>query len=528
MAHKIFIKMTRSGIQPDCVSCTSLMHAYASTGAWRAAETLLEKMKQSGVQPRAQTYTGLMGAYGASGELGRALALWRAMRSPEWRGPAADAHVLAVLVKAVGRGDASRGASAEIAEALFSEATADMPAAIQASASLPRAAVSGPAEALMAKTWSQWTEEGFHAVEAFLGITLDAEPVVKGAMQGAEEISVSNGAVLSDVKGQPGAKWAWSSAQSHAERASTPAADCAFAHAAVVAEAQQARTGGGSTGPQLDAIVSVEGAAAAAAGDSARAAEQACEERIDAEAAEQEVRDLTGRGLPTGRRQESFSDVNDAVCVALMMTYSRAGRWRECTAVIGRSQELGIAPTSQMFNVAMYAAACAKQPHVAEALFDSISGESWRVSWETLVFAYSRCGMHAEAEAAIAHMQASNIPLRDYVAVALIQAYSEAGQWRVALRVQRRLRSLGIKPTVHVLNALLTVCVRYHVYDRGVKLLREFRIRDSPNRTKVTELLARAVCQEEVSTIETQQVLATALSGLAAAVGGALIRSGLF
>lgn len=525
--------MIRSGIQPDCVSCTSLMHAYASTGAWRAAEALLGKMQQFGVQPRGQTYTGLMAAYGAAGELSRGVALWRAMRSPDWRGPGADAHVLAVLLKAVGRGNVTQGLPVELAEALFSEVVADTRSVRpvgSAAEQLPQATASGSPEAVLAKTWSQSTEEGFHAAEAMFSSNSMKPPVWNGAMQDAA-VPDTQGCIDDDVLGgvsvQTDAKWAWNSTQGRVGSAPV-GSGIMSGDTSAAAEVQQAPVAAAASAQQSYQVVSLQNAGVAAAGDSARAAAESREERIGAEEAELLVRELTRQGGGLGCAPEGDMVINDAVCVALMLIYSRSACWRECAAVIGRARDLGVSPTTQMYNVAMYAAACAKQPHVAEALFDSISGEAWRVSWETLVFAYSRCGMHAEAEAAVAHMQASSIPLRDYVAVALIQAYSEAGQWRLALRIQQRLRRLGIKPTVHVLNALLTVCVRYHVYDRGVNLLTEFRIRGSPNRTRVTEVLARAVCQEEVNTIETQQVLATALSGIAAAVGGALIRSGLF
>jgi hypothetical protein len=119
-------------------------------------------------------------------------------------------------------------------------------------------------------------------------------------------------------------------------------------------------------------------------------------------------------------------------------------------------------------------------------------------------------------------------PLRDYAAVALIQAYSEAGLWQKALQVGGRLRDLKIRPTVHVLNALLTVCVRYQKYDRGIRILQKFQVKEGPQRTHVTEALVRVVCEEEVSTIDAQQAIATALSAVAAAVGGALIKGGLF
>eukprot|EP00892_Ulva_mutabilis_P010446 jgi/Ulvmu1/7774/UM004_0003.1 len=528
-AHSIFRMMVRNGIDPDCVSCTALMHAYASTGAWRDTEALLQQMHDRGVQPRQHTYVALMAAYGAADELGRAVALWRAMMSPDWTGPPAGVHALAVLLKAVGRGDAVCGASAELGEALFTEAIADAPYACRQAVGLPRVGVAGPAEVVLAKTWSQRTEEGFHATEALFSRRSSggASPAsVAAAADTRQEVRESqhirNGEECGAAAGTAGSRWAWNGARAPAEPVAASSAGRGGGTASVDADS------GGVEGPQQTPPVSMYSAGRAAAGDSARAAAAVQEDRLDVDAAEALVSELTRQGCSGSPDQAGSQMINDVVCLALMMTYLRAGQWRECVAVIGRARELGVSPTSRMVNTAMYAAACAKQPHVAEALFDSIAGEPWRVSWETLVFAYSKCGMHSEAEAAVAQMQADNTPLRDYVAVALIQAYSEAGKWRVALRIEKRLKQLGIRPTVHVLNALLTVCVRHHVYDRGVNLLTRFKVRDGPGRTRVTELLGRAVCQEEVSAIETQQVLATALSGVAAAVGGALIRSGLF
>lgn len=494
------------------------MHAYASTGAWKDAEGLLKRMQNSGMQPQSHTYAALMASYGTADELGRAVALWRAMRTPNWQGPSAGAHVLAVLLKAVGRGGASRGASVELAEALFAEAMADAPQASRWAAGLPRASVSGPPEAVLAKTWGRRTEEGFFAVEALFSHGNDVrESRTHEAEDASQELdgwgwrARSDNALAGGLSCTAGAAWVWSDSQTASNHNVPPGMSTS------VAGMQQEQPG-----------VTVQCAGLSAAGASASVAAAEKEPMLDPESAEALVSVFTREGTSRMHTYKGGWAINDVVCLALMTTYLRAGRWRECAAVIGRARELGVAPTSRMVNTAMYAAACAKQPHVAEALFDSIAGEQWRVSWETLVFAYSQCGMHAEAEAVVAHMQANNTPLRDYVAVALIQAYSEAGQWRVALRIEQRLKQMGVRPTVHVLNALLTVCVRHHVYDRGVKLLAEFKVREGPGRTRVTELLARAVCQEEVSAIETQQVLTTALSGVAAAVGGALIRSGLF
>lgn len=227
-------------------------------------------------------------------------------------------------------------------------------------------------------------------------------------------------------------------------------------------------------------------------------------------------------------RKHGRSLVNPVVCGALMHVKARAGHWQECIAVIGRARSMGISPSVEMFNIAIYGAACARQVYVAEAVFQGVPGQPSRVSRETLLYAYGCCGMYEAAEATIKSMQENGKPLRDYSAVALIQAYSEAGQWRQALGVVSRLRELQIRPTVHVLNALLTVCVKHQKYDRGIQILQKFQVRDGPRRTPVTESLVRIVCEEEVSTIDSQQAIAAALSAVAAAVGGALINRGLF
>jgi pentatricopeptide repeat protein len=214
---------------------------------------------------------------------------------------------------------------------------------------------------------------------------------------------------------------------------------------------------------------------------------------------------------------------------ALMNAYARQSRWRDAVALIGRARAAGLSPTQRLYTIAMHAAAMAGEHHVARVLLDAAPGTPTRVAWETLALAQAHRGLPEEVERTLAEAQRQGLAPRDYAAVALITAYSLAGRPRIALRVSTRLKTLGVQPTVHVLNALLSVCVRHGLYERGLRVLQTFDVRGSTvRRTPATEQLVRVLCQKEVSNIERQQAVATALSAAAAAVGGALMRSGVF
>jgi pentatricopeptide repeat protein len=180
-----------------------------------------------------------------------------------------------------------------------------------------------------------------------------------------------------------------------------------------------------------------------------------------------------------------------------------------------------------MLNIAMFACAKAGQHHVVSALLKYLPRQKRTIGYETLLFALSRRGLFREAEDVIAEMCAYGLPIRDYSVVGLIQAYSEAGRWRTAFKVQGRLREWGTRSTVHVLNALLTLCVRHAQYDRGLRLLQTFRVKEGVQRSPATKLLAETLCAREAGVLEMQHVLTTAFQVAATAVAGALVRTGM-
>ena len=49
------------------------------------------------------------------------------------------------------------------------------------------------------------------------------------------------------------------------------------------------------------------------------------------------------------------------------------------------------------------------------------------------------------------------------------------GDWRSALRVQERMQSAGVAPTVHVFNALIAACDRAHQYEKALSTAREMQ-----------------------------------------------------
>jgi pentatricopeptide repeat protein len=212
---------------------------------------------------------------------------------------------------------------------------------------------------------------------------------------------------------------------------------------------------------------------------------------------------------------------------ALALCYMHHNRWQETVAVLGRARALDVQLDEQMVNLAMFACAKAGQHHVVNVLVEFLPNEHRTVGYETLLFALGRRGLHREAEGVIAKMQAFGLPIRDYSVVALIQAYSEAGRWRTALKVQRRLQELGTKCTVHILNALLTVCVRHAQYERGLRVLQSFYVEKGPRRSKATKRLVETLCAREVGVLEMQHALTTAFTVAFAAVGGALVRTGI-
>ena len=221
--------------------------------------------------------------------------------------------------------------------------------------------------------------------------------------------------------------------------------------------------------------------------------------------------------------------LNVVVCGSFMLSYVHGNRWRESVAVLGRARALGVAPNAHMVNMAMFAVAKAGQHNVVRGLLELVPrGAQRTISFEILMLACGRRGLYKHAEATLREMAAEGIPVRDYAVVSLIAAYAEVGQWRAALAVEQRLKPLGCRRTVHVLNALLGVCVQHRQYDSGLKLLKRFRVEGAMQRSPATVRLVQTLCSSEVSAIEGQQAAAALITAAATAIGGALIRSGVF
>ena len=187
--------------------------------------------------------------------------------------------------------------------------------------------------------------------------------------------------------------------------------------------------------------------------------------------------------------------LNVAVLGSLQLGYARRGQWHEAVAVIGRARALGIMPNTHLYNMAMYAAAKRGQFFVVAALLRSVPKANRLVGYETLMYGLGLCGEYRLAEQTFDEIlsEAHKLPqirLRDYTIVALITAYNEAGLWREALAVRGRMAALGAPFTGHVLNALLTVCVRHRRYQTGIELL---KVRAS-SVVHNQQLLVRAHC----------------------------------
>lgn len=84
-------------------------------------------------------------------------------------------------------------------------------------------------------------------------------------------------------------------------------------------------------------------------------------------------------------------------------------------------------------------------------------------------------GLPERAERALLDLQARGLTPTDFCFAMLIQAYSHAGEWRLALRVRRRLELAGRPLTVHLYNAMISACHRHQQWDRALELFHEMR-----------------------------------------------------
>ena len=236
-----------------------------------------------------------------------------------------------------------------------------------------------------------------------------------------------------------------------------------------------------------------------------------------------------GRKWPRGDHKL----VNAPVFGALSKAYMIQAMWRECTACIGRARahRLGDAPHMPLYNMAMWAAAQRGQVHVLRVLLRYVPMPLRRQGYECLTWCHAFRADPRAAERTLAEAVELEVPISDYAIVALILSYSNAGQPQHAVQVRHRVAEFGDVhelATQHVLNMLMTVCVKHRMYARGVQIVSSFQVYQQHQRSAVTQLLMDTLYSRSITSIEQQHAVASALSAAAAAAGGALIRSGLF
>lgn len=115
-ACSLFEEMIKHSIQPDVVSCTALISALATGGQWQQSEQVVSWMLQAGVRPNVRTYTALLNSLGQARQWQRAVVLLRRMGESEFGGVEPNAYCYSALLKSLGE-----HGQWEIAEQVFSE-----------------------------------------------------------------------------------------------------------------------------------------------------------------------------------------------------------------------------------------------------------------------------------------------------------------------------------------------------------------------------------------------------------------------
>lgn len=108
--------MLQHGIQPDVVSCTALISALATGGQWQQSEQVVSWMLQSGVRPNVRTYTALLNSLGQARQWQRAVVLLKRMSEVDFGGVEPNAYCYSALLKSLGE-----HGQWELAEQVFSE-----------------------------------------------------------------------------------------------------------------------------------------------------------------------------------------------------------------------------------------------------------------------------------------------------------------------------------------------------------------------------------------------------------------------
>ncbi|GMH42675.1 hypothetical protein BSKO_10594 [Bryopsis sp. KO-2023] len=470
-ACNLFEQMLQHNIQPDVVSCTALISALATGGQWQQSEQVVSWMLWSGVRPNVRTYTALLNSLGQAQQWNRAVVLLKRMCESEFGGVEPNAYCFSALLKSLGE-----HGQWELAEQVFSELEGE---ALGARGLMPcpelnsQVATATALAQQLGYSDSQPTPTADNSIWANVVdiIGLSSQQITQ-ALQGQVDQSVNGTGTM------------WNNASElHGINVSNP------------------QNGAPAAGGDDFSLFSMPNGGQA-----------------------------NGEGQNGNRRagntRTRHGKVNEVVCGALIMAYSKAGKWNEAVSVLARARRLGIKPNTVMYNSAISAAGKSSQLQVVEALFNEVH-EPDAVTFETVIAAYGMAGDVEKAERVFQQMVDANMQPRDYAYCGLIAAYSMAGDWQSALYVRNRMQRAGITLTVHVYNALIAACERCGRSDHALQLHRYMEA-EGVEANNVTISLLSSVGKQGVRAVEHQQIGASALSAAVAAAGALMIQTGAF
>ncbi|CAD7695157.1 unnamed protein product [Ostreobium quekettii] len=494
-ACSLFEQMLQCGIQPDVVSCTALISALATGGQWQQSEQVVSWMLQSQVRPNVRTYTALLNALGQAQQWQRAIMLLRRMAEPEFGGVEPNAYCYSALVKSLGE-----HGQWELAEKVFTDLEAE---------ALGQRALRGQSMDGLSGFCNLPCEKLAHGLTSRMETwSLGAQPL--GSFEQAPNSARSNPGVWNSPSELHGINVV---ASRLAQQLGTGTSDEGFSFFS-----DQASLSSIPLVNQMPEAVLQFGQQHSSAGGVASLVERISQLNVG-----QDEPSSNGR---KGSSRPRYGKINEVVCGALMMSYSKAGKWSEAVNVLARARRLGIRPNTVMYNSAISAAGKSGQLDVVEALFREVP-EPDAVTYETVIAAYGMAGDVDKAEGTFQQMVDARMQPRDYAYCGLIAAYSMAGDWQSALHVRTRMQRAGINLTVHVYNALIAACERCGRFDHALQLHKYMEAEGvEPNNVTVT--LLNSVGKHGVRAVEHQQAAATALSAAVAAAGALMIQAGAF
>lgn len=223
--------------------------------------------------------------------------------------------------------------------------------------------------------------------------------------------------------------------------------------------------------------------------------------------------------------QRRIASVNAVICSSLMYAYEKGGCWEKAVEFLPVVDALGFGDVVIIRNIALSALAKAGQMSVAEGIFRQLQQPDG-VSYETVIAGYGLSGDVEKAEMMLKDMAMAGFEPSDYSYCGLIAGYSRVSSFQKTLEVFHRAQNADIK-SVHLYNAVIAACERFHRYEKAIALLEEMKQRGvQPNST--THQLMVSVCTEGVRTVESQQAAITAISAAVAAAGSIMMRVGAF